>query len=54
MMTSLKQLDLSGNNLSRDKRLGDKLSAITNLEILDLSHSALKEIPDGYVMCYFC
>ena len=49
-MTSLKQLDLSGNDLSGDKRLSDKLSALTNLEILDLSHSKLKEIPVGYVM----
>ena len=48
-MTSLKQLDLSENNLSRDERLSDKLSELTNLETLDLSDCELKEIPDGYV-----
>ena len=48
-MTSLQQLELSGNDLSRDERLSDKLSALTNLEILELRHCSLKEIPDGYV-----
>ena len=48
-MTSLKQLDLSHNYLSGDKRLSDKLSALTNLEILDLSSCWLKKIPNGYV-----
>ena len=48
-MTSLKQLDLSWNDLSGDKRLSDKLSKLTNLEILKLSDCSLKESPDGYV-----
>ena len=48
-MTSLKQLDLSDNDLSRDERLSDKLSALTNLEILYLSCCSLKKIPDRYV-----
>ena len=52
-MTSLKQLDLSVNNLSRDKRLSDKLSALTDLETLNLSRCSLKEIPDGYVVYCF-
>ena len=49
-MRSLKQLDLSENDLSGDKRLSDKLSALTNLDILKLSSCKLKEIPDRYVM----
>ena len=53
-MISLKELYLSSNDLSDDEMLSDKLSALTNLEILNLSHCSLKEIPDGYVMCYFC
>ena len=48
-MTSLQQLELSGNDLSRDERLSDKLSALTNLEILYLSCCSLEEIPDRYV-----
>ena len=48
-MTWLKQLDLSDNDLSGDKRLSDKLSALTNLEILQLMNSKLKMIPDRYV-----
>ena len=49
-MRSLKQLDLSENDLSTDKGLSEKLSALTNLEILKLSSGKLKEIPDRYVM----
>ena len=49
----MKQLDLCGNDLSEYKRLSDKLSELTNLEILNLSLCMLEEIPDGYVMCYF-
>ena len=49
-MTSLKQLDLSGNDLSGDVTLFDKLSTLANLEILSLSHCSLEEIPDRYVM----
>ena len=48
-MTSLKQLKLSYNDLSRDERLSDKLSTLTNLEKLELEDCSLKEIPDGYV-----
>ena len=48
-MISLKQLDLHGNDLSRDERLSDKLSALTNLEILRLFACKLKEIPHRYV-----
>ena len=48
-MTSLKLLDLSGNDLSRDKRLSDKLSALTHLEILELRYCSLEEIPDRFV-----
>ena len=48
-MTSLRLLDLSGNDLSGDKRLSDKLSALTNMEILDLEICILEEIPDRYV-----
>ena len=57
MTTSLKQLNLSQNYLKRDGRLSDKLSALTNLEILNLKNCGLKELPDGYVidmMCYYC
>ena len=49
-MTSLKLLDLSSNDLGRDKELSDKLSALTNLEILKLGDCKLEEIPDRYVM----
>ena len=49
-MTSLKLLDLTGNDLSGDKRLSDKLSEITNLEALKLRKCYLKELPDGYVV----
>ena len=45
-MTSLKHLDLSYNDLSGDKRLSDKLSELTNLEILDLEVCILEKIPD--------
>ena len=45
-MTSLKLLELSLNDLSRDKRLSDKLSALTNLKILKLYDCKLKELPD--------
>ena len=45
-MTSLKQLNLSGNDLSRDERLSDKQ---TNLKILDLSRCRLEKIPARYV-----
>ena len=48
-MTSMKELDLSGNDLSGDKRLFDKLSSLTNLEILKLSSCELQEMPDRYV-----
>ena len=48
-MTSLKQLDLSYNDLSGDERLSDKLSELTNLDILYLCSCSLDEIPDGYV-----
>ena len=48
-MTSLKQLYLSYNDLSGDERLTDKLSALTNLEILKLSNCKLKVISDRYV-----
>ena len=51
-MTSLKQLNLSGNYLSGDETLSDKLklSALTNLEILELRNCRLKELPDRYMM----
>ena len=48
-MTSLKQLDLSGNYLSGDRRLSEKLSELTNLAILDLCYCKLEVIPDRYV-----
>ena len=48
-MTSLKELYLYDNDLSGDERLIDKLSALTHLEILDLSLCGLKKIPDGYL-----
>ena len=48
-MTSLKELDLSYNDLTRDKRLSDRLSELTNLDTLRLRDCSLKEIPDGYV-----
>ena len=48
-MTSLKQLDLYDNYLSGDERLSDKLSTLTNLEMLGVIHCSLKELPDGYV-----
>ena len=48
-MTSLKQLDLNSNDLRRDKRLSDKLSALKNLKILYLWDYKLNELPDRYV-----
>ena len=48
-MASLKELDLSGNDLSGDQRLSEKLSELTNLAILDLSYCELEVIPDRYV-----
>ena len=48
-MTSLKQLDLTDNDLSGDKRLSDKLSALKNLEVLKLRDCKLEELPDRYV-----
>ena len=50
MMTSLKELYLYDNDLSGDGRLSDKLSALTNLKILELSNCKLKELPDRYVV----
>ena len=48
-MTSLKQLCLSKGDLSRDETLSDKLSALRNLETLELRDCKLEEIPYGYV-----
>jgi Leucine-rich repeat (LRR) protein len=45
-MSSLKQLDLCRNNLSRDDQLSQTLSALTNLEKLNLSRCHLTKIPD--------
>ena len=45
-MTSLKQLNLYHNDLSRDDQLGQTLSALTNLEKLDLAGCELTKIPD--------
>jgi hypothetical protein len=45
-MTSLKDLNLDGNNLSRDDQLGQTLSDLTNLEILDLGYCGLTKIPE--------
>ena len=46
-MTSIKKLNLSDNDLSGDERLSDKLSELTNLEILKLRDCKLKELSDG-------
>ena len=44
-MKSLEELNLSSNDLSRDRSLSDKLATLTSLKILDLSRCDLTEIP---------
>ena len=48
-MTSLKLLELCSNDLSGDATLLDRLSALTNLEMLHLIYCNLKKIPGRYV-----
>ena len=46
-MTSLEELDLWGNDLSRDDRLSDTLSKLTSLKKLDMSWCQLSHLPEG-------
>ena len=46
-MTSLEELDLWGNDLSRDDRLSDTLSKLTSLKKLDMIECKLSQLPDG-------
>jgi Leucine-rich repeat (LRR) protein len=45
-MTSLTDLDLYNNDLSRDDQLVQTLSALTNLELLYLGYCQLTKIPE--------
>ena len=46
-MTSLEELVLRSNDLSRDYRLSDTLSKLTSLKKLDMSWCVLSQLPDG-------
>ena len=46
-MTSLEELVLSGNDLSRDDRLSDTLSTLTSLKKLNMSQCELSQLPEG-------
>ena len=48
-MVSLKELNVSKNDLSTDNQLSDPLSGLTRLEKLDLSDCLLVKLPSGYV-----
>ena len=45
-MTSLEELVLLGNDLSRDDRLSDTLSKLTSLKKLDMGCSKLSQLPE--------
>lgn len=49
-MHSLEGLIMKGIDLGRDRMVGDKLSSLTSLKVLDLSSSELTEIPQGSVV----
>ena len=46
-MTSLEELELWGNDLSRDDRLSDTLSKLTRLKKLDMRQCQLSQLPAG-------
>ena len=46
-MTSLEELVLSYNDLSKDDRLSDTLSKLTSLKKLDMTKCQLSQLPDG-------
>ena len=46
-MTSLEELVLYGNDLSRDDRLNDALSKLTSMKKLNMSRCVLSQLPDG-------
>ena len=46
-MTSLEELVLYGNDLSRDKRLSDTLSKLASLKKLHMAACRLSQLPDG-------
>ena len=46
-MTSLEELVLYDNDLSRDDRLSDTLSKLTSLEKLNMRDCHLSQIPAG-------
>ena len=48
-MTSLEELVLIGNDLSRDDRLSDTLSKLTSLKKLSMQGCHLSQLPDGWV-----
>ena len=46
-MTSLEELVLYGNDLSRDDRLSDTLSTLTSMKKLNMRHCQLSQLPAG-------
>ena len=48
-MTSLEELVLYGNDLSRDIRLSDTLSKLTSMKKLSMDWCKLSELPVGWV-----
>ena len=46
-MTSLEELVLSYNDLSRDDRLSDTLSKLTSMKKLDMRECQLSQLPAG-------
>ena len=48
-MTSLEELVLYSNDLSRDDRLSDTLSTLTSLKKLDMRDCKLSHLPAGCV-----
>ena len=46
-MTSLEELVLWDNDLSRDDRLSDTFSKLTRLKKLDMRHCQLLHLPEG-------
>ena len=46
-MTSLEELVLYDNDLSRDDRLSDTLSKLTSLKKLDMGKCELSQLPAG-------
>ena len=48
-MTSLEELELYANDLSRDDKLSDTLSKLTSLKELAMGSCELSQLPDGWV-----